>query len=57
MNEKNIVPGTLKEGSDSDESLTISELRAQVADMRLEIEILKETINVIKKTSVSIWKP
>ena len=49
MNEKNIVPGTLKEGSDSDESLTISELRAQMADMQLEIEILKETINVIKK--------
>ena len=57
MNEKNIVPRTLKEGSDSDESLTISELRAQMADMQLEIDILKETINVIKKTSVSIWKP
>ena len=49
MNEKNIVPGTLKEGSGPDESLTIRELRAQMADMQLEIDILKETINVLKK--------
>lgn len=32
----------------------INELKAQMLDMQMEIDILKETINVLKKTPASI---
>jgi len=52
MNNKNITPGKLKEGSSNDcdfSSDEIKRLQTQVQDMQLEIDVLKETINVIKK--------
>lgn len=48
MNDKNIQPETLKEGSAASNA-TVEELKAQMLDMQLEIDILKETINVLKK--------
>lgn len=52
MNHKNITPGTLVEGSVSSTDISsdeINQLKAQMQDMQLEIDILKETINVLKK--------
>lgn len=54
MNSKNIAFGELKEGVVSTESYVLStqeieELRKQMLDMQMEIDILKETINVLKK--------
>ena len=50
MNDKNIKPGTLTEGASSTESaLDLAQLQAQIRDMQMEIDILKETINVLKK--------
>ncbi|MDD4843147.1 MAG: IS3 family transposase [Anaerotignum sp.] len=54
MNNKNIKPGTLIEGSKPSNESTLSsqeveELKSQMLDMQLEIDILKETINVLKK--------
>lgn len=49
MNHKNITPGTLVEGSVSSTDISsdeINQLKAQMQDMQLEIDILKETINV-----------
>lgn len=57
MNHKNITPGTLVEGSVSSTDISsdeINQLKAQMQDMQLEIDILKETINVLKKTQTSI---
>jgi hypothetical protein len=48
MNDKNIQPENLKEGSAAS-STEVQELKAQMLDMQLEIDILKETINVLKK--------
>ena len=50
MNDKNIKPGTLTEGASFTESaLDLAQLQAQIRDMQMEIDILKETINVLKK--------
>ena len=52
MNHKNITPGTLVESSVSSTDISsdeINQLKAQIQDMQLEIDILKETINVLKK--------
>ncbi len=52
MNHKNITPGTLVEGSVSSTDISsdeINQLKAQMQDIQLEIDILKETINVLKK--------
>lgn len=54
MNNKNIKPGALIEGSNASKESTLSsqvveELKSQMLDMQLEIDILKETINVLKK--------
>ena len=57
MNHNNITPGTLVEGSVSSTVISsdeINQLKAQMQDMQLEIDILKETINVLKKTQTSI---
>lgn len=50
MNDKNITPNTLTEGSSSTASAPdLAQLQAQIRDMQMEIDILKETINVLKK--------
>ena len=52
MNRKNITPGTLVEGSVSSTDISsdeINQMKVQIQDMQLEIDILKETINVLKK--------
>lgn len=52
MNDKNIQPETLEDGSVASNS-EVEELKAQMLDMQLEIDILKETINVLKKDATS----
>ena len=50
INDKNIKPDTLTEGSPSIASdCDLAQLRNQLRDMQMEIDILKETINVLKK--------
>lgn len=50
MNDKNIKPNTLTEGSVAPASVPdLAQLQAQVKNMQIEIDILKETINVLKK--------
>ena len=54
MNRKNIPSGELKEGCRQSDSTTeslpeVAELKAQMVEMQMEIDILKETINVLKK--------
>ena len=51
MNNKNITPGQLIEGTPSAEASSneIKHLKEQMQEMQLEIDILKETINVLKK--------
>ena len=52
MNNKNVTPGKLEEetviGTDSSPN-EIEQLKSKMQDMQLEIDILKETINVLKK--------
>jgi transposase-like protein len=48
MNGKNIKPDTLAEGK-TESTPELEQLQAQMRDMQLEIDILKETINVLKK--------
>jgi transposase InsO family protein/transposase-like protein len=48
MNNKNIKPDSLTEGKLSSTS-EIEQLQAQMFNMQMEIDILKETINVLKK--------
>ena len=52
MNNKNITPGKLTEGAINNTDISsdeIKQLKSQMQDMQLEIDILKETINVLKK--------
>ncbi len=49
MNDKNIKPGTLTEGTTSLFTPDIGQIQAQIKDMQLEINLLKGTINVLKK--------
>ena len=50
INDKNIKPDTLTKGSPSSVSAPdLAQLQAQIRDMQMEIDILKETINVLKK--------
>jgi putative transposase len=49
MNDKNIRPGALTEGTTSVTTPDIEQIQAQMKDMQLEIDLLKETINVLKK--------
>jgi len=52
MNNKNITPGEQKAGITVDSTIAsddIEQLKSQVQDMQLEIDLLKETINVLKK--------
>lgn len=59
MNNKNIPPGKIKEGTTATESNAsssheVAELKNQVLEMQMEKDTLKETINVLKKTPASI---
>ncbi len=55
MNTRNIQPGKLTEGiekiadDDTLSSKEIADIKSQMLDMQMEIDILKETINVLKK--------
>lgn len=50
INDKNIKPDTLTEDSPSSVSAPdLAQLQAQIRNMQMEIDILKETINVLKK--------
>ena len=50
MNEKNIAPGPVCDSNDgSKASPTVEQLQAQIKEMQLEIDILKDTLDVIKK--------
>lgn len=50
MNDKNINPNPLTEGSVSKTaSPELAQLQDQLKNMQMEIDILKETINVLKK--------
>ncbi len=49
MNDKNIKPGTLVEGTQGSPDAEMRHLLARMDDMQMEIDILKETINVLKK--------
>lgn len=55
MNTRNIQPGKLKEGKENiSEDVTpsskgLDDIKSQMLDMQMEIDILKETINVLKK--------
>ncbi len=56
-NNKNILPGELKEGIAPAESIDsasreVTELKNQMLEMQMEIDILKETINVFKKNDI-----
>ena len=53
MNDKNIKPDTLAEGSITSVPELI-QLQAQIKDMQMEIDILKQIINVLKRTPISI---
>lgn len=49
MNNKNIKPGVLTEGTQNSPNTEIQQLLTRMDDMQMEIDILKETINVLKK--------
>lgn len=56
MNTKNIVPGDLPEKKDDASSEEVEKLRREMYDLQLEVDILKETINVLKKDPGVDWK-
>lgn len=56
MNNKNIKPGTLKEGTQDPPDTELHQLLARMDDMQMEIDILKETINVLKKDPGVDWR-
>lgn len=49
MNDKNIKPGALTEGILDPTNAEMQQLLARMDGMQMEIDILKETINVLKK--------
>lgn len=49
MNDKNIKPGTLTGGAQDPPDTGLQQLLARMDGMQMEIDILKETINVLKK--------
>ena len=49
MNDKNIKPGALTEGILDPPNAEMQQLLARMDGMQMEIDILKETINVLKK--------
>lgn len=56
MNHKNITHDSLTEGTQDPPNEELQQLLARMDGMQMEIDILKETINVLKKTSASTRK-
>ena len=56
-NDKNIKPGALTEGILDPPNAEMQQLLARMDGMQMEIDILKETINVLKKTPASTRRP
>ena len=59
MNNKNISSGKSKEGTTPTETTVapsheVAELKSQMLERQMEIDILRETINVLKKLPASI---
>ena len=57
MNDKNIKPDTLTGGTQAPADTELQQLLARMDGMQMEIVILKETINVLKKTPASTRRP
>ena len=53
MNTKNIKPEKLPDTDGKIPSEEIESFRKQIYELQLEVDILKETINVLKKTPAS----
>lgn len=49
MNKDDITPGTLNPGDAHYSNSDLSALKDQIREMQLEIDLLKETMNIIKK--------
>ena len=56
MNTKNIRPGKLPDMDEKISSEEVESLRKQMYELQLEVDILKETINVLKKDPRVDWK-
>ena len=56
MNTKNIRPGKLPDMDEKISSEEVESLRKQMYELQLEVDILKETINVLKKDPGVDWK-
>lgn len=56
MNTKNIKPEKLPDMDEKISSEEIESLRKQMYELQLEVDILKETINVLKKDPGVDWK-
>ena len=56
VNKKNIKINDLPENVTGSETEDIEKLRKQMLDLQLEVDILKETINVLKKDPGADWK-
>ncbi|MEA4922662.1 MAG: hypothetical protein VB031_04760 [Eubacteriaceae bacterium] len=55
VNKKNIKINDLPENVTGSETEDIEKLRKQMLDLQLEVDILKETINVLKKDPGADW--
>ena len=55
VNKKNIIVKDLPENITGSETEDIEKLRRQMLDLQLEVDILKETINVLKKDPGADW--
>ncbi|WP_428261063.1 hypothetical protein [Gallibacter sp. Marseille-QA0791] len=53
MNTKNINPEKLPDMNEKISSEEVESLRKQMYELQMEVDILKETINVLKKTPAS----
>ena len=56
MNTKNITPDELPDNDGKISSEEVEDLRKQMYELQMEVDILKETINVLKKDPGVDWK-
>lgn len=56
MNTENIKPGKLPDMDKKISSEEVESLRKQMYELQLEVDILKETINILKKDPGVDWK-
>lgn len=57
MNTKNITPDESPDNDGKISSEEVKNLRKQMYELQMEVDILKEIINVLKKTPASTGKP